>query len=862
MENAFNIQNNPKTEFCQEDNIKSHDFFQELLRIFHDNLNEPPDVLLGAIYFFFDDCPFISVAFKWDEKHQKIVKKPMLHWKTDPVEVRREKFEEVLDNFQKRKYYQGIALILDTLNWVVIDIDDVAIFSEKIQEVESFLKEVQSVSPLVTKTLQKGFHIFVPKQPFDSFTKKKIINNQHLRENLGFEIRYQDLLIIPPSRYQHDGKLYEYEILHVNPEVKTATEEELKQVEGLKKILQILEEKEIETYREKIERERRKECGDDEYYQELIQVAREVKRRLRFEDLIPERMVKRGSDYTLFRCPFHPPDNHPSFSAKDYGGEEYAKDFHDHETYDLIAFWQEYKHLNFTEALRELCKKAGIDFPERKKKAKTEKEKKEEPGEKYKSFSIEEKILSLCSKMLLEQSVSIEQKEEVKKILLFLASRDFFSTLSCQTLLKILIKVMGNNTENTWQSLELEMAKYTGLISWDWFYELLALPIPASIETLQKLVDEFVMKWKEKKIKEIKNKLSQEEKITEETLERYKLEIKEIESVQVSQDLEELEEMKLNLASKTEEDFDKEFYYLYEDFIPAGTINLWASTPSHGKSALALALSLQMLDAGIIERVYYFDGDNPIPALQKRNIQEIMKKYKGRLFYYQDITHKEMQGYLKKTIYVRKKCLIVIDTLRACIGPFDINKGEVAERFMSFLKQLCHDTSKTIIVLHHLNKPPATNPNIEPIDRIKGATEFRDRCDIAYILYKVKLEGSNLYVKLENVKARIPVRSTLYFHIDISKEIAVELDEVLSDEEEAFVKAVLDEIQIYYKNNNTYPGKKYLEDTFKEQFGRNQVRNWLKRFEGKYWKARYIRQKNSIVFVPLDADPEQDQLPF
>jgi len=90
-------------------------------------------------------------------------------------------------------------------------------------------------------------------------------------------------------------------------------------------------------------------------------VAKQVKRRIKFSELLNDLGLdgKDCGNYWRFTCPFHPDGEHQDFIVwDDICG---AKDFHDGEGYDPIKFLMKLKDWNFKEALNYLKEYTGID---------------------------------------------------------------------------------------------------------------------------------------------------------------------------------------------------------------------------------------------------------------------------------------------------------------------------------------------------------------------------------------------------------------------------------------------------------------------------------------------------------------------
>ncbi len=480
------------------------------------------------------------------------------------------------------------------------------------------------------------------------------------------------------------------------------------------------------------------------------------------------------------------------------------------------------------------------------------------------SYTTEELFVSIAINLLLDDSLITRHK--TFKYLKNLPA-DFILDSQLKTILKVLIEACGKgngelqSADALYQKIVSRIADIAvdeKKINVSYFVNLYALaPIAGmliSIPLLHELAVELLNKWKKRKRAFYQKVLATSKNLTDEQLAKIIKELMEIENYSPFPDMQEdiEEDMFLSMADAPE-DFDVEVEYLYENFLPKNTINLWVAPASQGKSALALFLACYLLDQNKVDKVIYLDGDNQRTVLAQRGLKEIRQKYKDRLFYYsKDMYSKKMQEYLLKTEKVKGRVLIVIDTLRALVGPKNINKGEEAEKIMAIFRDIVNSGDKTIIVLHHVNKPPLNENGYTLADRIKGATEFRDRCDIAYFFTKKDQDENSIYITLENVKPRLPVRQKIHFKVDIKNKCIEELEEILTKEEKIFVSAVLKVIDEVSQMTMQYPNKYQIEQRLREHgFGRNQIRAWLDKFNGKFWRQNYDGLRNQIILRPI-----------
>ncbi len=360
----------------------SKKFYEFLVFLKENHKNSIDSILQNAL-----TLPFIvPFKFAYDKEKKRIIKKPLIKWKNNSSNENI--LKKILIKYQNfaYSYSVGIGINLKDYDFFVIDIDNIEIFERNLFSLQNFLEDCKKDAFLIVKTLTKGFHIYLQKDVL-SFLNLKNFTGKEPLENFGFECRFGDkLLIIPPSTFKNENSLFSYEVLYVNPENYHKKEIEsllLKELfktlsSTIKKKEEILNEEEFLKYKN----EREKEILKD--YEDLKEIVKEVKKRVRFRDFLHSNFSKNYGNYETYHCPFHPPDKNPSFSVRIFNDCEIAKDFHDDECYDIIKFYQKFYNTDFITALKELCSMSGISFPKSYKKT----EKKEKTDKKKESFDL------------------------------------------------------------------------------------------------------------------------------------------------------------------------------------------------------------------------------------------------------------------------------------------------------------------------------------------------------------------------------------------------------------------------------------------------------------------------------------------
>jgi len=300
--------------------------------------------LLNRFLSMANEIAFVPVAFSYDEQKGKVLKKPLAKWKDLSPEEAKKWISSIAKEYEAGLYRKGLAIVIDNEPFVVLDVDNAELFSEKVKKVEEFLEEIKPSIYLICQT-NKGYHLYLPREWF-----KGQFNNRRLLDEYGFEIRTQGLIVIPPSKFKCGEKLYEYKVLYFNPE-----EPKLSNA-----VFEILERVYPRSYEEEL-KSNGKESG--EWLKKVKEFAQELKKKVSFSDILGFG-VRNGNGYTLYNCPFHPPDDNPSFVVYDNGGEELGFCFHEHKYYDVIELYKELKGLTFVEALRELSQIAKVELPE------------------------------------------------------------------------------------------------------------------------------------------------------------------------------------------------------------------------------------------------------------------------------------------------------------------------------------------------------------------------------------------------------------------------------------------------------------------------------------------------------------------
>ena len=385
---------------------------------------------------FADRITFIPISLTVE--NGKVSKKPLVKWKN-------------LDRDEAKKWLKrlddglGVAVRVEDLDVVVLDIDDIERFQAFVgKDIQSILEDLSKDACLITKSISRGYHIYLSGLVKDLLSKVEV-NNRELLENYGFEVKKKDLILIPPSRVEE----YECRFLFINPQ---NIGKETIESEVLNEIFIQVSYGEVE----RLNNERISTNGNGSGDLELV---KEIKKRIKFKDLIGNRFDNEYTNYETYHCPFHPPDNTPSFVVYTNREYELGIDYHDHETYDVIKLYQRLHNTDFKTAIKELAKIAGISLPEKKRGRPRKSERKRN--------EVNEDLITLTKPVETErafytQAVKSDDKNERKiKFYRYACDRRLCKILGVEELVKREVDLSEyEKDKNSWDFILLDQFEY------------------------------------------------------------------------------------------------------------------------------------------------------------------------------------------------------------------------------------------------------------------------------------------------------------------------------------------------------------------------------------------------------------------
>ena len=208
--------------------------------------------------------------------------------------------------------------------------------------------------------------------------------------------------------------------------------------------------------------------------------------------------------------------------------------------------------------------------------------------------------------------------------------------------------------------------------------------------------------------------------------------------------------------------------WLIDSFLVKNSLTMIYALAGSGKTWFVLYLAKYLLENDKIEKIFYFDADNPQRTYKQREVDKIFEFYKEK-FHLVDFnaSNKKSQYEFFQTLAQSdldlQGNLFIIDSIRNFIN-IDFGKDHLVTKFFKDL-QVLRRRGATIIYLHHQPKQYEEENN----KLYKGSTAFVDSADEAYYFENktanFDLENEKMVFTLEPQKCR-----------DLTKPQAVVLD--------------------------------------------------------------------------------------
>lgn len=265
-----------------------------------------------------------------------------------------------------------------------------------------------------------------------------------------------------------------------------------------------------------------------------------------------------------------------------------------------------------------------------------------------------------------------------------------------------------------------------------------------------------------------------------------------------------------------------------------------------------------------IDKLYYFDGDNPLATLTDRNISNFIQKFENKLRYI-SYTNKnvncktiipEILQKLKDDTNNKENILIIFDSIRNFTNADMLSDKEVIP-LMDTLQQL-RDYA-TVWFLHHQPKQDL-NDRSKNNKAYKGSAAFMDSVDEAYFVSKLP-SNKRLTILFEPMK-QINSTTSQAITIDI-KSGNISYDDYEYTALDIKRKTTVDYIARVVNSSSNGINAKYIiyqvkalaqsENNDDNIVGDKNFRELLKRFENKYWRIKEGTYP-SIEYYPINTD--------
>lgn len=284
--------------------------------------------------------------------------------------------------------------------------------------------------------------------------------------------------------------------------------------------------------------------------------------------------------------------------------------------------------------------------------------------------------------------------------------------------------------------------------------------------------------------------------------------------------------------------------WLIDDFLLKGSLNMFYASAGQGKSLFTAHLCKFLLENKLVSSVYYFDGDNSVISLKKRNYDEFLDP---KHFHYAlpNLSQKyELFDTLLKSKF-KPNTLIVIDSIRNFISG-DLNSDKAVMQELNKLQALRDNKKVSVIFLHHQPKQMDGENN----KAYKGSTSFADSVDEDFFLTKINhkdnptLKEHESIILLESQKKRNNPKP-MAFKLDAlnhSLKITEWANFAMDDKTKytiEFVREILSEKGPLCEKDLATEIEKRANDVRKDVLARNAFWRFLREKEGELIESYY-----------------------
>jgi archaellum biogenesis ATPase FlaH len=309
--------------------------------------------------------------------------------------------------------------------------------------------------------------------------------------------------------------------------------------------------------------------------------------------------------------------------------------------------------------------------------------------------------------------------------------------------------------------------------------------------------------------------------------------------------------------------------WLIDNALIKNNITTLVGAPNVGKSAFSFAIVNKLFAEDKIDKLLYFDADNPISYVKDRIIKLIDTHGEDKVNYYNGLNSsaKEMNEVLEVLSNVRNggdRTIIIIDSLKFFING-SMNEDKLVSPFFDMLKAIRDRFGATILCLHHTRKSKDDEGKLT----YNGSQVVEASTDNMVMLTKEFI----YHKKSRSDRAGLKFEISLNFEeMSFNLSDAVEENDDEESEKDDKTQIYADKIYDYLIEKNESVKQTQITEDLKDFVPRRKVKEilWLDKYknnlwnftkgEGKTWLFTAIRKFGSVEVVEYDCDIDVDSM--
>jgi hypothetical protein len=276
--------------------------------------------------------------------------------------------------------------------------------------------------------------------------------------------------------------------------------------------------------------------------------------------------------------------------------------------------------------------------------------------------------------------------------------------------------------------------------------------------------------------------------------------------------------------------------WLIEDVLIKNNITTLVGAPNVGKSAFSFAIANKLFAEKKIDRLLYFDADNPISYVKERIVTLINTFGEDKIRYYNGLNSsaKEMVEVMSVLSNLKgggDRVLIVIDSLKFFING-SMSEDKLVSPFYDLLKGIRDRFGATIVCLHHTRKSKDDEGKLI----YNGSQTVEASTDNMIMLIKEFI----YHKKSRSLKAGLKFEINLNFtDMDFNLSEAVEEENDQEDEKVDSIDQYANKIHEYLLRENKEINQKQILEEFKNIIPKRKIPDilWSDDYKNALWRA-------------------------